>query len=373
MLLDRLARLERQMDSFLSLLVEMQGVLSVLDRNDARIGDRLSALRDQLARLDGTLETIARTEVPLEARLTAIADWVERSDEQLRAIDEQLKKLNRSQFKANTLAESQAGRMDSALQALRDSLELHREELAQLQQTANARAAEARLQVVEAMLPVLDGIEQALDSGRSYLERQTAAAGRKPGLRERLAQALGRRSSPDEAAPIEAWLSGLELVRERMLAVLANEGVHPILAVGQSFDPYRHVAVALADPTQYPDAAPGRVVEEQRRGYLAGQRVLRFAEVVVLPAAPAASALSSPVAEEPASVLAAGEADGPAGDQAGPVMASAGAQGGLDSVSGAKPKTLDPSLQEILQRFEERQRQRQQQISSERKQEKGTV
>ncbi len=145
------------------------------------------------------------------------------------------------------------------------------------------------MRVVETILPVIDGLEQALESGRSYLERQRADESFRPGLGDRLAYALGRRLPPPapDPTPIAAWLDGLELVRERLLAVLAGEGVRPLDVLDRPFDPYRHVALALADPAAYPDAAPGVVVGEQRRGYLAGGgQVLRFAEVVVMPGQP---------------------------------------------------------------------------------------
>jgi molecular chaperone GrpE len=76
-----------------------------------------------------------------------------------------------------------------------------------------------------------------------------------------------------------AWLKGLELVRERLLETLAREGVEPLEAIGQPFDPHCHVALDTV-PAQG-DVLPGAVVSELRRGYAVGDRVLRYAEVVV--------------------------------------------------------------------------------------------
>lgn len=279
---------DHSLAELLTLSSEVRDALGELRRDDSRavVAGQLTVVA---ARLDDLAEVAGSPQwlTPLDQRMAAVADWLERSDDQLAEASEQIKKLNRSYFKANTLAEAQAQRADASLETLGRSLALHEEQAAQWQQAARSQAEESRLRVVEAILPVLDGLEQALASGRGYLERQAEAqAGlAPPSLGDRIAYALGRKLPPAvlDSGPLAAWLDGLALLRERMLAVLANEGVRPLLALGQPFDPYRHVAVALADPACYPNAEPGSVVEEQRRGYAAGQRILRFAEVVVLP------------------------------------------------------------------------------------------
>jgi molecular chaperone GrpE (heat shock protein) len=80
------------------------------------------------------------------------------------------------------------------------------------------------------------------------------------------------------SAALEAWLEGLLLVERRLLAVLEREDVRPIPALGQPFDPDRHLAVAVTVDSRVAD---GTVVAEERRGYSLGSRVLRHAEVVV--------------------------------------------------------------------------------------------
>ena len=55
--------------------------------------------------------------------------------------------------------------------------------------------------------------------------------------------------------------------------------MRPISAIGQPFDPQQHVAIGVAPANE--DYPAGTVVEELRRGYLAGERVLRHAEVLV--------------------------------------------------------------------------------------------
>jgi molecular chaperone GrpE (heat shock protein) len=81
---------------------------------------------------------------------------------------------------------------------------------------------------------------------------------------------------------LAGWVNGLNLVRERLLAVLESGGVTPIPSVGQMFDPYLHVAVGTS--TQIPagmEVTPNIIVAEERRGYRTQAGVIRFAEVVV--------------------------------------------------------------------------------------------
>jgi molecular chaperone GrpE len=76
-----------------------------------------------------------------------------------------------------------------------------------------------------------------------------------------------------------AWLAGLTLVRERLLQALAAEGIYPIPARGEPFDPHHHIAIEVIPATD--EQATGTIVDEYRRGYQVGERILRAAEVVV--------------------------------------------------------------------------------------------
>jgi molecular chaperone GrpE len=77
------------------------------------------------------------------------------------------------------------------------------------------------------------------------------------------------------AAPL---VEGLEAVHRKTLALLEAEGVTPYQSVGEIFNPALHEAVASIASTQY---RPGVVADELRRGYKAGDAVLRPAQVRV--------------------------------------------------------------------------------------------
>ena len=70
----------------------------------------------------------------------------------------------------------------------------------------------------------------------------------------------------------EGWLDGIRLVERKLQALLEAEGVKPIEAIGQPFDPNLHEAVVHEETAEYPD---NTVIGEVQRGYLLHERVLR--------------------------------------------------------------------------------------------------
>jgi molecular chaperone GrpE len=94
---------------------------------------------------------------------------------------------------------------------------------------------------------------------------------------DNLERAIGH-AQKSEDGDLDGLLQGVELVRRDLLAALAKNGVTPIEAVGETFDPAHHEAVA-----QTPDAsvAPNTVIEELQKGYLLRDRLLRPSRVIV--------------------------------------------------------------------------------------------
>lgn len=76
----------------------------------------------------------------------------------------------------------------------------------------------------------------------------------------------------------EGWVDGVRLVERKLRTVLESEGVTPIEAMGQPFDPNLHEAVVHEETTAYPD---NQVIDEVQRGYRLHDRVLRPALVRV--------------------------------------------------------------------------------------------
>jgi len=85
-----------------------------------------------------------------------------------------------------------------------------------------------------------------------------------------------------EAMPPElagdAWIDGVVAIDRKLRALLESEGVRVLEAVGRTFDPREHEAIANVPGTGRPE---GEVVAEVQRGYRLRDRVLRPALVAV--------------------------------------------------------------------------------------------
>jgi len=74
------------------------------------------------------------------------------------------------------------------------------------------------------------------------------------------------------------WVEGIVAIDRKLRLLLDSEGLTPIEAVGQPFNPHDHEAAVREERTDVPD---GTVVAELQRGYRIRDRVLRPAMVVV--------------------------------------------------------------------------------------------
>jgi len=72
-----------------------------------------------------------------------------------------------------------------------------------------------------------------------------------------------------------SWLDGIRLIERKMWAVLQAQGVSPIKAMGEPFDPQFHEAV------RQDKGKEGIVTEEVQKGYMLEDRVIRPTMVVV--------------------------------------------------------------------------------------------
>ena len=76
---------------------------------------------------------------------------------------------------------------------------------------------------------------------------------------------------PDELSD-HTWIRGIKLVQQKAQGILTQEGVEPIEAAGQEFDPLWHQAVTHEPSQEVPE---GQVIAEVQTGYSMGDRVLR--------------------------------------------------------------------------------------------------
>jgi molecular chaperone GrpE len=81
-------------------------------------------------------------------------------------------------------------------------------------------------------------------------------------------------SCPQELSGL-AWVEGIRLIERKLRASLEAQGLSPITALGEPFDPRLHEAVRQAPGKE------GTVLEEVQKGYKFRDRVLRPSLVVV--------------------------------------------------------------------------------------------
>lgn len=98
--------------------------------------------------------------------------------------------------------------------------------------------------VVEAFLPIVDNLENAVKA-----ETQD-----------------------------EEYRKGVELVLKQFKDILKSKGVEEIPAIGETFDPSLHEAVSsIQDPSKNTQ----EIVQEYRKGYKIGSRIIRHSMVIV--------------------------------------------------------------------------------------------
>ena len=71
---------------------------------------------------------------------------------------------------------------------------------------------------------------------------------------------------------------GVELIYQKLMSVLKKQGVEPITAIGQNFDPLLHEAIMQVEDEQKPS---NMVISEAIKGYRLKEKVLRYSQVVV--------------------------------------------------------------------------------------------
>jgi molecular chaperone GrpE len=76
----------------------------------------------------------------------------------------------------------------------------------------------------------------------------------------------------------ESYRRGVELIHRQLGEILRKRGVRAIEALGADFDPYYHQAVSH-EPAE--GRREGEIIEEFRRGYMLGDRLLRPSMVKV--------------------------------------------------------------------------------------------
>ena len=102
------------------------------------------------------------------------------------------------------------------------------------------RTQYANEELLRKLLPILDNLHRALDHAPEGIDRN--------------------------------WFDGLRTVVRQFEDTLQAQGVSPIPAVGEKFDPSQHEAIAREETDEHEE---GTIVEEMQPGYRLHERVLR--------------------------------------------------------------------------------------------------
>ena len=74
------------------------------------------------------------------------------------------------------------------------------------------------------------------------------------------------------------FVEGIELIYKDLMAALGKEGLKPIKAVGEKFDPYKHEVIMTVIDDGLPEDT---ILKELEKGYMLGSKVIRTSKVKV--------------------------------------------------------------------------------------------
>ena len=85
-------------------------------------------------------------------------------------------------------------------------------------------------------------------------------------------------TTPADKETVDHLTAGVRMTLEKFYQLLRENGVEKIPSLDKPFDPHRHEAVSMQKIEGKPD---NTVVQVYREGYIKGDQVLRYAQVVV--------------------------------------------------------------------------------------------
>lgn len=140
---------------------------------------------------------------------------------------------------------------------------------------------ETREELVEGHLKMLQRLQAEFENYKKRAERERKEYIEKANadLILKLLSVLDdfERSLQVKSPDLDSFKKGMVMIHKKFQNILEKEGLTPIDAVGEEFDPYYHEAV-LAEVGDYQEDI---IVEELEKGYMFKNRVLRPSKVKV--------------------------------------------------------------------------------------------
>jgi molecular chaperone GrpE len=86
------------------------------------------------------------------------------------------------------------------------------------------------------------------------------------------------RALSDTAEKDDPLIKGVEMTYKQLRDILERKGVKPIDALGERFDPHKHEVVMVTEDGDHQDE---EIIDELQRGYMLGDRVIRYSKVII--------------------------------------------------------------------------------------------
>ena len=227
--------------------VEAEQVAEATTENDAEVAEAVEAEVIEDVEEDEEAAERARVEAAIRAGEEAAEAELADDAKKIREERDELQKQLASVQDQIDAAKKQAAEATERQLRLQADWENYR------RRTAAERLAEKQLaaeKLVCNLLPVIDDMERALEHA-------------------------GNAEGDDQ---MKAFVDGVSAVHDKMVAVLAKEGVEAVDPAGQAFDPLSHQAVGrVEDASAYDET----VAQVYQKGYRMGEKVIRSAMVTV--------------------------------------------------------------------------------------------
>lgn len=179
---------------------------------------------------------------------------------------------------AEETAENKAAEQTSEEQAAQDEKELSEEEKLQKQ-------LEEAQQTIEEQKDKYLRLSAEFDNYRKRTLKEKAELIKNGGekaisailpILDDLERALANMKKLDD---IQAMYDGIDLIHQKFLKTLSQEGLQKMEPVGEAFDTDFHEAIALVPAPE--EAQKGKVLDCVQTGYKLNEKVIRHAKVVV--------------------------------------------------------------------------------------------
>ncbi|MCY4403289.1 MAG: nucleotide exchange factor GrpE [Candidatus Poribacteria bacterium] len=188
------------------------------------------------------------TEVSSEAETEAEERTIETVEAELEELKEDFKK------QLEAVAESERDQYQAERERLLRTAAEAENSKKRIEADAEKQLKFANRNLIEGLIPVLDSLEAAIKSAAEKVD------------------------ASESASDFSNFSEGVQLVHKQFMDVLKIQGLTPIQAVGELFDPNQHEAVIATESDDIPE---GNVIEEYRCGYQLHDQVLRAAQVAV--------------------------------------------------------------------------------------------